>query len=122
MGPIAGLTVGQDISNRPPCAAGGQFSLGKSRQGYGYMGMWVVTPDELADRDDLVIGGAADGEKTQDPTPATSSSVSPFSASLVAEVSRVLPLLPGDLGFTGSLRGRHNPAGHRASSSPAARS
>ena len=66
MGPIAGLTVGQDISNRPPCAAGGQFSLGKSRQGYGYMGMWVVTPDELADRDDLVIGGAADGEKTQD--------------------------------------------------------
>jgi Fumarylacetoacetate (FAA) hydrolase family len=123
MGPIAGLTVGQDISNRHlQCAAGGQFSLGKSRQGYGPMRMWVVTPDELADRDDLVIGCAADGEKTQDPTPATSSSVSPFSASLVAEVSGVLPLLPGDLGFTGSLRGRHNPASHRASSSPAARS
>jgi 2-keto-4-pentenoate hydratase/2-oxohepta-3-ene-1,7-dioic acid hydratase in catechol pathway len=113
MGPIAGLTVGQDISNRHlQCAAGGQFSLGKSRQGYGPMRMWVVTPDELADRDDLVIGCAADGEKTQDPTPATSSSVSPFSASLVAEVSGVLPLLPGDLGFTGSLRGRHNPASH----------
>lgn len=63
MGPIAGLTVGQDISNRHlQCAAGGQFSLGKSRQGYGPMRMWVVTPDELADRDDLVIGGAADGE------------------------------------------------------------
>jgi 2,4-didehydro-3-deoxy-L-rhamnonate hydrolase len=38
--------------------------------------------------------------------------VSPFSASLVAEVSGVLPLLPGDLGFTGSLRGRHNHASH----------
>jgi 2,4-didehydro-3-deoxy-L-rhamnonate hydrolase len=67
MGPIAGLTVGQDISNRHlQCAAGGQFSLGKSRQGYGPMRMWVVTPDELADRDDLVIGCAADGEKSQD--------------------------------------------------------
>ena len=106
----------------PPCAAGGQFSLGKSRQAYGPMGMWVVTPDVLADLDDLVIGCAADGEKTQDPTPATSSSVSSFSASLVAEVSGVFPLLPGDLGFTGSLRGRHNSASHRASSRPAARS
>jgi 2-keto-4-pentenoate hydratase/2-oxohepta-3-ene-1,7-dioic acid hydratase in catechol pathway len=123
MGPIAGLTVGQDISNRHlQCAADGQFSLGKSRQAYGPMGMWVVTPDVLADLDDLVIGCAADGEKTQDPTPATSSSVSSFSASLVAEVSGVFPLLPGDLGFTGSLRGRHNSASHRAFSRPAARS
>jgi len=51
---IAGLTVGQDISDRTlQFAAGAQFSLGKSRRGYGPMGPWVVTPDELTDPDDL---------------------------------------------------------------------
>ena len=47
---VAGLTVGQDISDRQlQFAAGGQFSLGKSRRGYGPLGPWVVTPDEVAD-------------------------------------------------------------------------
>ena len=50
---VAGLTVGQDISDRRlQFAAGMQFSLGKSRRGYGPMGPWVITPDELSDRDD----------------------------------------------------------------------
>jgi 2-keto-4-pentenoate hydratase/2-oxohepta-3-ene-1,7-dioic acid hydratase in catechol pathway len=43
-GHIAGLTVGQDISDRAlQFAAGAQFSLGKSRRGYGPMGPWIVT-------------------------------------------------------------------------------
>ena len=51
---VAGLTVGQDISDRHlQFAAGAQFSLGKSRRGYGPMGPWLVTLDELADPDDL---------------------------------------------------------------------
>ena len=55
---IAGLTVGQDISDRQlQFAAAGQFSLGKSRRGYGPLGPWVVSLDELADPDDL--GSAA---------------------------------------------------------------
>src|SRR3546814_14279541 len=36
---VAGLTVGQDISDRTlQFAAGSQFSLGKSRRGYGPLG------------------------------------------------------------------------------------
>jgi 2-keto-4-pentenoate hydratase/2-oxohepta-3-ene-1,7-dioic acid hydratase in catechol pathway len=100
---VAGLTVGQDISDRNlQFAAGGQFSLGKSRRGYGPIGPWIVTPDELENPDDLVIGCAVDGEKVQD---ARTSELIFDVPRLVAELSAVLPLLPGDLVFTGTPSG-----------------
>lgn len=100
---VAGLTIGQDISDRTlQFAAGGQFSLGKSRRGYGPMGPWVVTVDEFANPDDLALGCSVDGEKVQDSR--TSDLV--FSVPrLVAELSSVLPLLPGDVIFTGTPAG-----------------
>ena len=62
---VAGLTVGQDISDRTlQFAAGSQFSLGKSRRGYGPMGPWLVTLDEVPDPGDLALGvrgGRGDG-------------------------------------------------------------
>jgi 2,4-diketo-3-deoxy-L-fuconate hydrolase len=102
-GHIAGLTVGQDISDRAlQFAAGMQFSLGKSRRGYGPMGPWLVTPDEVPDRDDLALGCSVDGEVVQDGR--TDDLV--FSVpQLVAELSAVLPLLPGDVIFTGTPSG-----------------
>lgn len=100
---IAGLTVGQDISDRSlQFAAGMQFSLGKSRRGYGPMGPWVVTPDELADPDDLALGCSLDGEVVQD---ARTSDLIFSIPNLVAELSSVLPLLPGDVIFTGTPAG-----------------
>jgi 2,4-didehydro-3-deoxy-L-rhamnonate hydrolase len=54
---VAGVTIGQDLSERVvQFAAGGQFSLGKSYTGFGPMGPWLVTTDELADPDDLELG------------------------------------------------------------------
>jgi 2,4-diketo-3-deoxy-L-fuconate hydrolase len=100
---IAGLTVGQDISDRHlQFAAGAQFSLGKSRRGYGPMGPWVVTPDEVPDPDDLALGCAVDGEVVQD---ARTSDLIFSVPQLVAELSSVLPLLPGDVIFTGTPAG-----------------
>lgn len=100
---IAGLTVGQDISDRHlQFAAGMQFSLGKSRRGYGPLGPWLVTPDDVPDRDDLALGCSVDGETVQDSR--TNDLV--FSIpQLVAELSSVLPLLPGDIIFTGTPAG-----------------
>ena len=100
---VAGLTVGQDISDRHlQFAAGAQFSLGKSRRGYGPVGPWVVTPDELPDPSDLALGCSVNGEKVQD---ARTNDLVFSVPGLIAELSAVLPLLPGDLIFTGTPAG-----------------
>lgn len=100
---VAGLTVGQDISDRAlQFAAGAQFSLGKSRRGYGPMGPWVVTPDELADPDDVGLGCSVDGEVVQD---ARTNDLVFGVPSLIAQLSDIVPLLPGDIIFTGTPAG-----------------
>lgn len=100
---VAGLTIGQDISDRElQFAAGAQFSLGKSRRGYGPMGPWLVTPDELDDPDDLALGCSVDGETVQD---ARTSDLIFTVPKLIAELSAIVPLLPGDAIFTGTPAG-----------------
>ncbi len=100
---IAGLTVGQDVSDRKlQFAAGMQFSLGKSRTGYGPMGPWVVTPDEVPNPDDLGLGCSVDGETVQD---ARTNDLIFNVPQLIAELSSVLSLLPGDVIFTGTPAG-----------------
>jgi 2,4-diketo-3-deoxy-L-fuconate hydrolase len=100
---VAGLAVGQDISDRHlQLAAGAQFSLGKSRRGYGPVGPWVVTMDEFAHPDDLAIGCSVNGEKMQD---ARTSDLIFSVPRLIAELSAVVPLLPGDIIFTGTPAG-----------------
>lgn len=100
---VAGLCVGQDISDRMvQFQAGGQFSLGKSFPTYGPTGPWLVTPDELDDPDDLALGCSLDGETVQDDR--TSDLIFGVPR-LIAELSAVVPLLPGDLVFTGTPAG-----------------
>ncbi len=100
---IAGLTVGQDISDRKlQMAAGRQFSLGKSRRGFGPMGPWIVTPNEFDDPNDLALGCSVDGEVVQD---ARSSDLIFNIPTLIEELSSVLTLYPGDVIFTGTPSG-----------------
>lgn len=102
---IAGLTAGQDLSERELQFAGPppqQFSLGKSFTGFAPIGPVLVSPDEFADRDDVELGCLVNGERMQHGR--TSDMV--FSiAQLVEYLSAVLPLLPGDLIFTGTPSG-----------------
>ena len=100
---VAGVMVGQDLSERVvQWSGGGQFSLGKSFPGFGPVGPWIVTPDELANPDDLELGCSVDGEQMQKAR--TSDMV--FSVPrLIAALSAILPLLPGDLIFTGTPAG-----------------
>jgi 2-keto-4-pentenoate hydratase/2-oxohepta-3-ene-1,7-dioic acid hydratase in catechol pathway len=101
---VAGLTVGQDLSERQLQMAGPspQFSLGKSYPRFGPIGPWVVTPDEFPDPDDLRLGCAINGEAVQDSR--TSALIFPV-PELIAKLSAVTPLLPGDLIFTGTPSG-----------------
>jgi 2-keto-4-pentenoate hydratase/2-oxohepta-3-ene-1,7-dioic acid hydratase in catechol pathway len=101
---VAALTVGQDVSERVVQLSGphAQFSMGKSYPGFGPLGPVLVTPDEFVDPDDLSIGCAVNGEVMQ--SGRTGNMI--FSvADLIARLSAVCPLLPGDLIFTGTPAG-----------------
>ncbi|MFF6984464.1 fumarylacetoacetate hydrolase family protein [Streptomyces sp. NPDC008343] len=101
---VAGLTTGQDLSERRIQLEGPapQFSLGKSFPGFSPTGPVLVTPDEFPDPDDLGLGCAVDGETMQESR--TSRMI--FSVpEQVAWISAICPLLPGDLIFTGTPAG-----------------
>jgi 2-keto-4-pentenoate hydratase/2-oxohepta-3-ene-1,7-dioic acid hydratase in catechol pathway len=101
---VAGLCVGQDISERilQLAAAPPQFSMGKSYPGFGPVGPWLVTPDELDDPDDLELGCSVNGEQMQK---SRTSSLIFGVPELIEQLSRVTPLLPGDVIFTGTPAG-----------------
>lgn len=101
---VAGLTVGQDVSERALQTAGAnaQFNLGKSHDRFGPIGPVVVTLDELADPHDLAIGCSLDDQTVQDSR--TSQMVFGI-AELVSYLSRVVELRGGDVIFTGTPPG-----------------
>jgi 2-keto-4-pentenoate hydratase/2-oxohepta-3-ene-1,7-dioic acid hydratase in catechol pathway len=106
---IAGFTCGQDVSERllqfaakPP-----HFDLAKSYDTYGPIGPAVVSLDQLADPSDLAITCDVNDRRRQD---ARTSDLIFGVPELVAYISAVCTLEPGDLIFTGT------PAGVGASS------
>lgn len=101
---VAGLTVGQDISERVLQGAGPspQFSMAKSLPGFGPTGPWLVTPDEFDNPDDLELGCSVNGNQMQQGR--TSDLIFSVPA-MMAALSRRLPLLPGDILFTGTPSG-----------------
>lgn len=101
---VAGLTVGQDISERrlQMAAAAPQFSLAKSLPGFSPMGPCLVTPDELAEPDNLELGCLIDGEQMQH---GRTKDLIYSVPELIAYLSAILPLSPGDVIFTGTPSG-----------------
>lgn len=104
MSHVAGFTIGQDLSDRVLQRKGPapQWSLGKSRYGYGPTGPWLVTLDELTDPDDMAIHSSLAGETLQ----SSRTSMLIFDIpTLIEYISALCPLLPGDLIFTGTPEG-----------------
>jgi 2-keto-4-pentenoate hydratase/2-oxohepta-3-ene-1,7-dioic acid hydratase in catechol pathway len=102
---VAGVTVGQDLTDRVLQLSGApapQFCLGKSFPGFGPLGPVLVTPDELDDPDDIEIGCSINGEVLQKAR--TIDMLFPV-PTLISYLSRVCPLLPGDVIFTGTPAG-----------------
>ncbi|WP_030910020.1 fumarylacetoacetate hydrolase family protein [Streptomyces sp. NRRL F-5126] len=102
---VAGLTVGQDLSERRLQLAGPapQFSLGKSYPGFGPVGPELVSIDEFTDPGDLELGCMLEGGEVLQK--GRTSSMIFGVPELVARLSAVCPLLPGDLIFTGTPAG-----------------
>jgi 2,4-didehydro-3-deoxy-L-rhamnonate hydrolase len=101
---VAGLSAGQDISERilQMAAVPPQFSLGKSYPGFGPVGPWLVTLDELPGRNDLELGCLINGEQMQKGRTRDLIFGVP---ELIEQLSAVTPLLPGDVIFTGTPAG-----------------
>lgn len=101
---VAGVTVGQDLSERLTQLQGPapQFGLGKSFPGYSPQGPWLVTPDALPNRDDLAITGELDGEVVQ--SGRTSQMIFDV-PSLIEKLSEVVTLHPGDVIYSGTPSG-----------------
>ena len=104
---LAAITLGQDISERllqlaPPSP---QFSLGKSHPGFGPTGPVAVSLDEIGDPHALAFESRIDDEVLQKDT--TASLIFGIDV-LVEYISAVVPLLPGDLIFTGTPGGVGN--------------
>ena len=101
---VAGLTVGQDLSERVLQRSGPapQFGLAKSFPGFGPTGPVLVTPDEFPDPDDLEIGCRLGEEVMQKNR--TSGMVFAIPA-LLEWLTHITPLHPGDLVFTGTPSG-----------------
>lgn len=101
---IAGLMVGQDLSERTSQHAGPapQFSLAKSHDGFSPTGPWLVTLDEIPDPSALSLGCAVDGDVRQEGSTAQMVFTIP---ELVAHLSSIVTLYSGDLIFTGTPAG-----------------
>ncbi len=101
---IAGFTVGQDVSDRALqfAATPPHFDLGKSRDTYGPMGPVVVSFDSLDDPWDLAIRCEVNGDERQ--SSRTSKLIFDVPA-LIAYLSSICTLEPGDVVFTGTPDG-----------------
>jgi 2-keto-4-pentenoate hydratase/2-oxohepta-3-ene-1,7-dioic acid hydratase in catechol pathway len=102
---IAGLTMGQDLSERVLQWAGPppqQFILGKSYPGFAPVGPVLVTPDEFANPDCITISCTLDGELMQK---ADTEDMIFSVPSIVEYLSRIVTLEPGDVIFTGTPSG-----------------
>lgn len=100
---VAGYCVINDVSERAyQIERGGQWTKGKSAHGFGPVGPYLVTADEVPDPQVLGLRLSLNGEMVQDNF--TSDMI--FSvAEIIAHMSEFMALVPGDVIATGTPEG-----------------
>lgn len=100
---VAGYVLAHDVSDRAlQLDHGGTWTKGKSADTFCPVGPWLVTPDEVGDPAALRLRLAVNAEARQDGT--TDDMVFGV-GELLAYVSRLMTLEPGDLVITGTPAG-----------------
>jgi 2-keto-4-pentenoate hydratase/2-oxohepta-3-ene-1,7-dioic acid hydratase in catechol pathway len=98
---VFGYCTGQDFSERDQQMRSGQWMLGKTGDGWGPIGPWLVTADQV-DPQNLDISTKVNGEQRQS---ANTKDMIFGVAQLVSYASRFMTLEPGDIIFTGTPEG-----------------
>lgn len=100
---VAGYCVTNDVSERHfQTERSGQWTKGKSADGFGPIGPWLVTADEVPDPQTLKLWLEIDGVRRQD----SSTSKMIFGVrTLVSYISQFMSLQPGDVIATGTPAG-----------------
>ncbi len=103
MSHVAGYTIVNDVSEREfQIERGGQWVKGKACDGFGPMGPWLVTTDQITNPHELDIWLEVDGERQQDGNTKTMI----FNvATIVSYLSKFMTLQPGDVIATGTPPG-----------------
>lgn len=102
-GHVAGYCVVNDLSERAFQLEGtGQWVKGKSADGFGPIGPWLVTADEVPDPQSLAMDLSVNGKVMQRGSTATMIFGVDF---LVSYISRFMSLQPGDIISTGTPPG-----------------
>ena len=101
---VAGLTAGQDLSEREIQRSGPapQFNLAKSFPGFSPIGPVLVTSDEFINRNEIRLGCSVNGVLMQDDS--TRDMIFPI-PELVSYLSHIVTLYPGDIIYTGTPSG-----------------
>jgi 2-keto-4-pentenoate hydratase/2-oxohepta-3-ene-1,7-dioic acid hydratase in catechol pathway len=100
---VAGYMICNDVSERSfQYDRGGQFVKGKSSPGFGPLGPWLVTRDEVKDPQNLELTLDIDGARAQ--TGNTRTMIFGV-AKLIAHLSEFMMLEPGDIVTTGTPPG-----------------
>ncbi|MBI1648836.1 fumarylacetoacetate hydrolase family protein [Hyphomicrobium sulfonivorans] len=100
---IAGYCLCNDVSERSfQVKRAGQWVKGKSAETFGPLGPWLVTPDDIADVQNLALTLDVNGERKQ--TGNTSTMIFTI-AQLLSYISQFMVLEPGDVVTTGTPPG-----------------
>lgn len=99
---IAGYTVFNDVSARDIQFGDGQWFRGKSFDTFAPMGPYLVTKEHVPDPNNLRLGTEVNGEPRQNGTTANMIFRVPY---VVAFISQVMTLEPGDIIATGTPAG-----------------
>jgi len=99
---VAGYTIANDVSARDFQNERGQHFIGKSCDTFAPLGPALVTADEIPDPQDLGIRTLVSGETMQ--SARTKEMIFPI-AELIAFVSKLMTLEPGDVLLTGTPAG-----------------
>ena len=100
---VAGYCLANDVSERDwQIKRNGQWGKGKSFDGFGPIGPWLVTADELPDPQGIPLELAVNGQVKQNSN--TADMIFPV-AEIVSYLSQFMTLLPGDLVITGTPEG-----------------